>query len=525
MREPTQPIDPNIPWRQQAFWQFRNGDLTNQTLTTKHYANTFRDIDDGTMINLNPDTWVNEAWETLYYHAVYKSLAETGHCFGMCSLAARALADSVFWNEPIFRFTMATLGLTDEIKVSHGLQAGADVIYWVVGQMLMGQTHDPKEVFEDTQEAFERRDYPVLCLTDGFFGGRNHVVLPYDWKQDGNTWTISVANPNFTTTDAGDADSRCVVTIKENTFSLARNDGTYSGGSMFGGRLYYVPLSRFSTIPRTPGYEALLLLYSGYWFVLGDSGETEQITNDKGETFYDPNLGGPPTRWDQIRRTGGISGLTRVPFLDCEGGPEFYFGRGDPGEIIHRVKAKAGESANAEYQWALHSPELSVALKATAPGKTADAIRVSNRRAFDPAVHVELAVGATAARQIEIAVSTGRAAKKHKRFRLRGLSITQARRLTLRLVERGETLLIENDDGPPLACEVTAAKGAAQAVSVPASKALRIRPDWTKPSAPFKAEPFVHSYRAFLEARGLPAQGGVRERFPSAASLRTLMRL
>lgn len=533
MKEPSRPLDPGIPWRQQAFWQFSSPNFPDRKLTTKHYADTFRDIDDGTNITPDPITWINEGWESIFYHSVYKSLAETGHCFGMCALAARALANSVFWAEPIFQFALDAQGLIDEIKIAHGYQVSAEVIDWVLGQGFpMMQTHHPKAVYDETRERYDRGDYAVLCVTDGFFGGRNHVVFPYEWKpaDENGRRLILVANPNFPPASgfpppASEMDFGSFIEIDDdNQFRLARTGGAYTGGETFGGRLYYVPLSMFNSPPRTPGYEALGLLLSGYWIILGDAGETAQISNDKGETFYDPNLTGAPTRWDQIRRSGNIPGLTRIPVFDCENGPEFYLGRGDPGDLVHQIHAKSGTSSGTDYHWATHSPDLSVALKATSPGKTADIIRIRNRRTFDPTVHVELA-NAGAPRNVELSISSGRVAQRFKRFRVTEMNFTQARQLSFRLLNRGEGLLIENAADTNLSCKVSAGKGAAQVLKIPPAKLVRVDPDWQQANPTFKAETFTHGYRSFLETRGLSGKNGMRTQFPEASSLRNLLRL
>lgn len=532
MIEPTRPLDPNTPWRQQAFWRFSSPNFPNRELTTQHYAETFRDIDDGTNITPDPTTWINETWESIYYHAVYKSLAETGHCFGMCALAARALANSVFWTEPIFRFPMETGRLIDEIKIAHGYQGGAEVIQWVFRQGLIWQTHHPKAVYDESKERNARGDYPVLCLTDGFFGGRNHVVMPYEWvpPDENGRRLILVANPNFPPASghpppASVMDFGCFIEIDDdNQFRLARKDGAYTGGETFGGRLFYVPLSVFSSEPRTPSYEIFLLLYSGYWVVLGDAGETVQISNDKGETFYEPNLGGAPTRWDQIRRDGNIPGLTRIPFFDSENAPEFYVGQGDPGELVHRIQKKAGPSSSTDYNWATHSADLSVALKATSPGKGADIIRIKDRRTFDPTVQIELA-GTGATRKAEMSISIGRVAKRARRFRVHDLTFTHAQQLSLRLTNCGEGLLIENPSGTNVSCKVSAGESAPQVVNIPPARFVQVNPDWKLKTTPFKAEPFIPSYRSFLKTRGLSGKNGMRAQFPQASSLRNLLRL
>ena len=91
--------------------------------------------------------------------------------------------------------------------------------------------------------------------------------------------------------------------------------------------MYPVPYSALCREPRTPFWEVLALFALGTIIILAEDGDSEQITDQAGRTFYEPNLGGPPTLWEQIRRdsAGRIPQMARIPVFQAGTAPEIYY--------------------------------------------------------------------------------------------------------------------------------------------------------------------------------------------------------
>jgi hypothetical protein len=543
MRRPGVPLDPDPEkFRGQGFWSFKN--FKTDDLSTKQYADTFRDIDDGTLITLNPSTWLNEAWETIFYHVAYNDMAEAGNCFGMCVESIYGQVGRSFFNEPLFKYTNNEPGLLNEINLKHGYQCGASVIDWFVGQFITMNTHDPVGVFENTMEAYNRGDYPVISMSNGYFKAGGHVVRPYDWsKPSGDHWIISVANPNFPAPGGTPADKvrpndaeGCVIHIYPDvnaltsTFSFENAAGdVWEGGQWSGGRMHYIPYSQLSDEPRTPGYEVLALLAGGLIVILGSAGESKQISDQAGNTFYEPDLQGAPTRWQEIRRDGDtlLGNVARMPmFSDGDGNgafPEIYFVRGTGATLQHRIAPRTETPPDEPYHWLMRSPTLSAAIALQAASAVEDAVTLERTGTFDQAITLSMSPG-NSNRKAELWLEGWRGldGKNGKWFHLHDLSLAPGQVIHMRLNEAGSELVLKNG-GPELKCNVSVKDSNTQEVLLESGKTTRIRPDWDHPDQPWVVEEAHDSLRHFMESRGLPPQQGIRAYFPSAESVRELI--
>ena len=155
-----------------------------------------------------------------------------------------------------------------------------------------------------------------MVVTHGTFKVGGHVVRPYAWDSSNpSRWVIKIADPNVPVKDqSNDLDRRCIIEIdpRSNGFRYLHGyeDGKedlWTGSDWTGGRMYPVPYSALCREPRTPFWEVLALFALGTIIILAEDGNSEQITDQKGRTFYEPNLGAPPTLWEHIRRNAGRS--------------------------------------------------------------------------------------------------------------------------------------------------------------------------------------------------------------------------
>ena len=364
--------------------------------------------------------------------------------------------------EPIHRFwpdTQTGAKLTDtnhpatvnEINIKHGYQVGAEAIDWFLSRFITGETHDPKQVFLDSRDAFNRGDFPVLSLLDSYFGGSGHAVRPYKWDDsDPNNWVISIANPNNPAPGFSDAADPCFILIDPNnntfTFRISGSD-TWSGGSWTGGRMLYLPFRHLVNQPRTPFWEILALLLSGVIIIVGDSGQTQQISDDGGRTLFEPGLGTPPTRWDHFRQDTStrVPNLTRVALTNGPGpiggtGPspiEMYYGRSPGASYTHSVVPAAGMPAGTPYEWVMHTPTLSA--QVIVPGTPGVPDSMTASALYAPNKGVTVAPGGNKSITWTMAGPV-----KQRWFELSNLNLEAGQALTTKLANSGFAFTFNN---------------------------------------------------------------------------------
>lgn len=289
-------VDPATLTDVDKFWGVHNQGTDD--LSYQQYAAAFSDVDS------DREWWDITDWlDKAFYELVIQDLAENGNCFGMSLEAINARKGRSIFSMPLRRFTDWNV-VQPEVNVHHCYQVGAGPIWWFVGQFLTGNTHDPKDVFNRTREEYERGNHPVICLSQNyFFTGAPHCILPIAWDSNSKPWKITISDPNFpgtTKTLTVDPDS--------NEFEYIGSK-SYQGGAWSGGRLFYYPYSVLSTSPRTPVWDAILLILSGTIIILGDDAQTEKLTDGNGH-----DLDGQGNRALQLLEQGDVLAGFFVPF-------------------------------------------------------------------------------------------------------------------------------------------------------------------------------------------------------------------
>jgi len=253
----------------QMFWGIDN-DGTDD-LSYLQYASAFSDVDSET------EWWDATDWlEKAFYELVIQDLAENGNCFGMSLEAIYARKNSSLFSLPLDRFSSWNV-VRPEFNIKHQYQVGAGPIWWFVKEFITGNTHDPKDVFTRTRDEFRRGNNPVLCMSQNYdFSGKPHCVLPIAWDDSAKPWRISISDPN-----APQSIRTLTVDPDANTFEYI-GSSTYRGGAWSGGRLHFMPFSLISSRPRTPIWDAILLILAGTVVILADDAQTASITDPSG---------------------------------------------------------------------------------------------------------------------------------------------------------------------------------------------------------------------------------------------------
>ena len=259
----------------QRWWGVQN--QGTDPLTYSQYASAFSDVDSDT------EWWDITDWlAKLFYELVIDTLAKDGNCFGMSLESIYSKKHRSIMRLPLDRFTTWE-PVRNEFNIKHQYQVGAPAIWWFVGEFLSGQTHDPVHVFRSTRSAFFSGCDPVLCISQNYdFSGAPHCILPIGWNDSVKPWQILIHDPNFPSMTPGDGPRILNVDPDTNTYSYDGGSNKYSGGEWSGGRLHYMPFDLVNERPRTPIFDAIMLLLSGVILLVGSDSETSSLTDENG---------------------------------------------------------------------------------------------------------------------------------------------------------------------------------------------------------------------------------------------------
>jgi DNA-binding beta-propeller fold protein YncE len=512
-----------VPFRKQWWWKVNN--FVTPRLTKEQYARTFADVDSSSVWgNINPLAYVDEGFEALYFHFVYRSIAEPGNCFGMSLEAIDARKDRSLFPQPIYKYgnpqagsgrhrgepdQVLDAGLIDAFNIKHGRQVGHQAIGWFLRLFGQGLTHNPKEVFRRSRKAFQEGNFPVLSFTRSF-KTKGHTVLPFHWEggvdgeelPDGSWGRIWIADPKHEwmrdigdldgdpTTDH-DSDDRWHVKIRpDNSFSY---DG-WHGGTFFNNRMFYHPYDRLSGVPTLPSWDVLSELANGYLALVVGDAVTEQVTDGVGRNLFRAATGQPPESWDDIVPGADerIPDLVPIPITGEENEPAepqplLLYGEGP--DVTHTYAVRGGGGT---YRWGLRAPALGAVLTARG-GPVADQVSATRVGTVDSSIGFAVPPGGVA-KEIGLVLDGMPRSPRFRQFLLDGLRVAPKQRIAARLRDGGRELLIENSGGETSArVRVRPAPGApatpARTVPLAAGKVTRVRPDWSAPgTAPLRVE-------------------------------------
>ena len=243
-------------------------------LTWQQAAAAFRDLDSDT------EWWDVSDWlQKAFFELVAEGIAKDGNCFGMALEAIYAKKNISLFGQPLNEKIPFNRIIKNEINIKHAYQVGAAPIWWFLGQFVSGNTHDPKDVFNRSHAAFLRGDDPVICIAQNYdFSGGPHCILPVDWRKTSSSWIMKVMDPN-----KENQVRTLTVNPRNNTFRYQGSSRLYTGGQWSGGRFHYMPFCILNRPPRTPVWDAILLLLTGTVIILADDAETVSIKDLNGK--------------------------------------------------------------------------------------------------------------------------------------------------------------------------------------------------------------------------------------------------
>ena len=456
-------------------------------------------------------------WEILFYALFYHGLAAGGSCFGTCLEALYARERLSLFLEPVLdnpfnpyqrnhpaggpasdldpgkpgdEFTL------NEVNVKHGYQIGAGMIEFFLGKWMAGALHDPERAYRESYADFQSGNWPLLTISDQdkFSQDHGHVLLPYEWDPvPDKIWTalprqpliIYVKNPNFPL--AAREDRHCRIEIDHLTWKWKfqfDDQSEWTGSGVTGGRLLAIPFTELNARPVTPGYDVLELLAAGLLIVLAGDGETEQITDGYGRTFFHSQeiqqrthgafATGKRINWDadtripnliQVPMWGSYSNLKGISTegagheLALETTSELFYRRPGPapknvsrrfaqetitlaaatsqrraGAIGEALAAAPGDAlhyeirgkSNGHVHWTLVAPRMSASVSASVEAGITDSVRLGGAGGHFQHLTIQFP-NATIPRVVNLAVTgwRGQARREEKSFVIEGLSSEQ----------------------------------------------------------------------------------------------------
>ena len=404
----------------------------------------------------------------------------------------------------------------DELNVKHGYQIGAGMIEWFLSRWMAGALHDPERAYRESYADFHAGNWPLLTISDKdkFSTDHGHAVLPYEWDPvpdkigslaPRQLMTIYVKNPNFPL--GGRSTSGCRIEIDPMTwtwtFQFAEKE-VWTGSGVSGGRLLSIPFTELNARPVTPGYAVLGLLAAGVFVVFGGAGQTEQITDGYGRTFFHPSEpgktlapGSNQINWDTASR---IPNLMQVPRFGraypapatttTQGGngqlqvqqavPEVYYHRPGPaparspkgnatvdetflglGVNSQQQRGAVGQalatarqdsmhfqirgSSHQQMHWTVNAPRMSATVIATMEPGVVDSIHLGGTGGHFQNLTVQFP-NATKPRNVSVVIGgwRGEDGAHAKSFVLEGLSLDRNDSIRTQLSDGGKELTIEN---------------------------------------------------------------------------------
>jgi hypothetical protein len=258
-------------------------------ITYEEYATAFRDVDSA------PEWWDVTDWlAKLFYEAVVKHVAAGGNCFGMSLESIYSKKHRALLTEPISQYTTWDPSVVTEFNVKHEYQVGASALWWFVGEFLSGQTHDPVSVFHATRT----RSAPAATRLSASRRTTTSAARRTASCRSAGTTTsrveIDIRDPNYPTASDDQPPRKLYVDPVANTFSYDGGN-VYSGGEWSGGRFHYMPFDLINEPPRTPLFEAIMLLIAGTILILGRTARPRASPTRTASTS---------TRTDQMQSVG-----------------------------------------------------------------------------------------------------------------------------------------------------------------------------------------------------------------------------
>jgi hypothetical protein len=546
-------------FRKNLFWPFHNFDTF--ALSWTEYSETFTDVGEGDLgFNVLPWNW--HLFERAFFELVYRYLAEHGNCFGMCLESIYAREFLTMFVEPIYdspdnTYSKDALGskpdalnpndavVVEQVHIKHGYQLGAQFIYWLLGMEMQNEIQDPALAFKTSRDAFAKSDWPIIMMAPSALSQHGHVVVPYAWLVSfsgappitasdeainsqplpGQQWIIRVANPQCTPDAFANDYLGCEILIDpfQNTFTFQKNGETWHGEKGSDGRILCATFDLLNYEPHTLG-DAIFALLTGLLIVIfSTNGETQQITDEAGRTYYSYTTPPPQVRTINRDRRTRVPGMTFVPAyntaapaavtgsvpfeLYCITRPPAGF-KWPSGRLAIAASAKRGltilpqwlnqnvvgprlifelkTDRQSPYHWNLIAPRMSIDISSTTAADAVDVVTISDPG--DSAQKVTLLTDKkAAARNFNFAVGgwRGNWRRATKVYSLSNVALEPGTSFSAGVSDGGKELWVHNS-GKTTKCDLELYVGAQpQAilkkpnVTLDAGKVFRIRPsDW-----------------------------------------------
>ena len=519
-------------FRTQLFWPFHNFDT--DALSWTEFSETYTNVGEGDLgFNILPWNW--HLWERMFFQFVYRGLAQGGNCFGMCLESIYAREFRTMFVEPIYNspdntYSKDPLGsdpsplnpnnavVVEQVNIKVGYQMGSDFIAWFLGMETGNHLQDAVLAFKTSRDAFTAGDWPMVLLASGELSQDGHAVVPYEWlvsfggappitatdeainsqPLSGQEWIMRVANPNAPPNNYADDNAESEVRIDpfENSWSFKKGDTTQWTGSTGAARILCAPFSLLSYEQAMIGDFIIGLIEGLAVVIFSSDGQTEQITDELGRTYFayqepetpaiiTPNSSTPEVRKINRDMRTRVPGMTFVPaynkmsnttsnpaqppfeiyYISCPSTgyqwPAAHAGHmmtlaavptvQVPIQLLHpnpkspRLGFDLKVDRRSGYRWNLSCPRMSVDIVSNAAADAVDHVTITNLGTGSQVV--ELATDAKAKQRafdMSVAGWRGDDGRQTKVYTLKGLVLAAGSSLITGVNDGGKELWIHN---------------------------------------------------------------------------------
>ncbi|WP_321935176.1 hypothetical protein [Paraburkholderia sp. J8-2] len=564
-------------FRKNLFWPFHN--WKTPALTWSQFSQSYTNVGEGDLaFNVLPWAW--HLWERAFFELIYRYLAQHGNCFGMCLESLYARENRAPFVEPIYdspdnTFSVDPKGtrpdpasanntaVIDRVNVKMGYQFGADFASWSIGMETANEVQDAVLAFKSSRDSYANGNWPIIMLSSDGLAFDGHAVVPYEWlvSFDGaqpieatdeainsqplpvQTWIIRVANPNAPPEGSPDGsrdgwpdnDPLCEIRISpfENSWSfITGSDGvSWSGSRGSGGRIYSAPFSLLSYEQQMIGNFVVALIYGSMYIIFSGDGETQQITDEAGRTYFvrgerEPlsaitSTTRPPREINHARtRIPEIGSVPAFRATRDETPPRYeIFGIRRPAPamrwprpgsrqvaprsqgVLIATKKMLFESMQGKrelifrlavaraspYRWNLNAPRMSIDIVCVRPADAIDEVRITGAGSAAQSITLRTDPVATQ-REFEITIAgwPRHDRKGNRAFSLKQLPLAPGNAVSVGVSDGGRELWLHNP-GTTVTClvdvfapELARPLIANNSLTLPAGATMRVRPSrWT----------------------------------------------
>jgi hypothetical protein len=378
-----------------------------------------------TYLAINPTQNAVEApLDSAFYEILYKAAGSKGNCFGMSmlALALHKFGGFMGFCAPASFYTGDYLNsphtgpdraeLHAAINVMHGRQFSAAGVRDFLDRVKQHQLNNGYAAFERIVSGLGSGDYALISLSNGVFGKEGHVLIPYDYEDQGSTKLLYlwdpvrpyVGHPEF----YSGGHNKLVISSPTSWHydqNYTASTGPVTDGHAFDGSnlgwCFAIPMSVDLHKGRQPLSVGFLATEITFLLASGTGASVTQIEDDDGRRLFARDRIHSSYADFETSPSTALEGVARWPWLNAAGGD------GSLGDlyVIERPRGSAPLTVTvrgSNYRLLQAGAGHLVEIEAAAAAPARDRVRIEDFTGSDQAVELrtESALRTVSVRQL-----------------------------------------------------------------------------------------------------------------------------